>query len=77
MPKQPKGRPTNGRKIRISAALPEPLFRRVRTRAAKKGKTVSETIATLCSIGLADLDQGDRFEHGDNSRFPFPRWATV
>jgi hypothetical protein len=53
---------------RISATLPKPLFRRLRTRAAKEGKSVSETIAMLCSIGLLDLDECDRYEPEVNPR---------
>ena len=53
---------------RISATLSKPLFRRLRTRAAKEGKTVSETVAMLCSIGLLDLDECDRFEPELNPR---------
>jgi hypothetical protein len=78
MPKLAAGRPTKGGKIRISATLPRPVFRRLRTRAAKDGKTVSETIAMLCSNGLLkNLDEGDRFGPEINPRSPFPRWATV
>jgi hypothetical protein len=62
MHKFPAGHPANGPKHRISARLPKPLFRRLRTRAAKEGKTLSETVAMLCSIGLLDLDESDRFE---------------
>jgi hypothetical protein len=58
MAKVTQGHPTH----RISATLPRPLFRRLRSRAAKESKTVSETIAMLCSIGLLDLDEWDRFE---------------
>jgi hypothetical protein len=53
---------TNGGNSRVSARLSKPLFRRLRSRAAKEGKTMSETIAMLCSIGLLDLDECDRFE---------------
>jgi hypothetical protein len=62
MAKLAVGYPTNSGNLRISATLPKTLFRRLRTRAAKEGKTVSETIAMLCSIGLLDLDECDRFE---------------
>ena len=62
MPKLAEGHPTTGGNLRISATLPKTLFRRLRTRAAKEGKTVSETVAMLCSIGLLDLDECDRFE---------------
>jgi hypothetical protein len=62
MPKLPAGHRTNSGNLRISATLSKPLFRRLRTRAAKEGKTVSETVAMLCSIGLLDLDECDRFE---------------
>jgi hypothetical protein len=62
MPKLPVGHPTKHGNLWIAASLPEPVFRRVRTRAAKEGKTMSETIAMLCSIGLLDLDECDRFE---------------
>jgi hypothetical protein len=41
---------------------------RLRTRAAKEGKTLSETVAMLCSIGLLDLDESDRFEPEVNPR---------
>jgi hypothetical protein len=68
MQKLPAGHPNNGGKLRISAALPKPLFRRLRTRAAKEGKTLSETVAMLCSIGLLDLDESDRFEPEVNPR---------
>jgi hypothetical protein len=67
MPKLPAGHPTNSNH-RISATLAKPLFRRLRTRAAKEGKTMSETIAMLCSIGLLDLDECDRFEPEVNPR---------
>ena len=50
MAKLAVGYPTNSGNLRISATLPKTLFRRLRTRAAKEGKTVSETIAMLCSI---------------------------
>jgi hypothetical protein len=62
MPKLAMGHPINSGNRRISATLPRSLFRRLRTRAAKEGKTVSETVAMLCSIGLLDLDECDRFE---------------
>jgi hypothetical protein len=68
MPKLPVGHPTKHGNLRIAASLPEPVFRRVRTRAAKEGKTMSETIAMLCSIGLLDLDECDRFEPGVDPR---------
>jgi hypothetical protein len=68
MPKLPAGHPTNAGNLRISATLSKPLFRRLRTRAAKEGKTMSETIAMLCSIGLLDLDECDRFEPEINPR---------
>jgi hypothetical protein len=41
MPKLPVGRPTKDGKLRIAATLSKPLFRRLRTRAAKEGKTMS------------------------------------
>jgi hypothetical protein len=63
-----KGHPTDDGKLRISATLPKPLFRRLRTRAAKEGKTLSDTVAMLCSIGLLDLDESDRFEPDVNPR---------
>jgi hypothetical protein len=66
MPKLAVGHPTKDGNLRIAATLPKPLFRRLRTRAAKEGKTVSETIAMLCSIGL--LDECDRFEPEVNPR---------
>ncbi len=66
MPKLAAG-PNRG-KLRISATFPRSLFRRLRTRAAKEGKTVSETVAMLCSIGLLDLDECDRFEPEVDSR---------
>jgi hypothetical protein len=59
-PKLAEGHPTSSGNLRISATLPKTLFRRLRTRAGKEGKT--ETIAMLCSIGLLDLDECDRFE---------------
>ena len=62
------GHRTNSGNLRISATLSKPLFRRLRTRAAKEGKTVSETVAMLCSIGLLDLDECDRFEPEVNPR---------
>ena len=68
MPKLAVGHPTKHGNLRIAATLPKPLFRRLRTRAAKEGKTVSETIAMLCSIGLLDLDECDRFEPEVNPR---------
>jgi hypothetical protein len=68
MPKLPAGHPTKDGNLRIAANLPKPVFRRVRTRAAKEGKTMSETIAMLCSIGLLDLDECDRFEPEVNPR---------
>ena len=68
MPKLPAGHRTNSGNLRISATLSKPLFRRLRTRAAKEGKTVSETVAMLCSIGLLDLDECDRFEPEVNPR---------
>jgi hypothetical protein len=68
MPKLPVGHPTKHGNLRIAASFPEPVFRRVRTRAAKEGKTMSETIAMLCSIGLLDLDECDRFEPELNPR---------
>ena len=68
MPKLSGGHPTNGGNPRVSARLSKPLFRRLRSRAAKEGKTVSETIAMLCSIGLLDLDECDRFEPEINPR---------
>ena len=68
MPKLAVGHPTKDGNLRIAATLPKPLFRRLRTRAAKEGKTVSETIAMLCSIGLLDLDECDRFEPELNPR---------
>ena len=54
MAKLAVGYPTNSGNLRISATLPKTLFRRLRTRAAKEGKTVSETIAmsvTLLELG--------------------------
>jgi hypothetical protein len=74
MPRLPAGHPTNGGNLRISATFSKPLFRRLRTRAAKEGKTMSETIAMLCSIGLLDLDECDRFEPEVNPR---PRRPTA
>jgi hypothetical protein len=68
MPKLAAGHPTKDGTLRIAATLSKPLFRRLRTRAAKEGKTVSETIAMLCSIGLLDLDECDRFEPEVNPR---------
>jgi hypothetical protein len=68
MPKLPVGHLTKDGNLRIAATLPKPVFRRVRTRAAKEGKTMSETIAMLCSIGLLDLDECDRFEPEVNPR---------
>jgi hypothetical protein len=68
MPKLSAGQRTNSGNLRISATLSKPLFRRLRTRAAKEGKTVSETVAMLCSIGLLDLDECDRFEPEVNPR---------
>jgi hypothetical protein len=68
MPKLAVEHPTKDGNLRIAATLPKPLFRRLRTRAAKEGKTVSETIAMLCSIGLLDLDECDRFEPEVNPR---------
>jgi hypothetical protein len=68
MSKLPVGRPTKDGKLRIAATLSKPLFRRLRTRATKEGKTMSETIAMLCSIGLLDLDECDRFEPEVNPR---------
>ena len=68
MPKLAGGHPTNGGNPRISATLSKSLFRRLRTRASKEGKTLSETIAMLCSIGLLDLDECDRFEPEVNPR---------
>jgi hypothetical protein len=68
MPKLCGGQPTKGGNLRISSTLSKPLFRRLRTRAAKEGKTMSETIAMLCSIGLLDLDECDRFEPEVNPR---------
>jgi hypothetical protein len=68
MPKLSAGHRTNSGNLRISATLSKPLFRRLRTRAAKEGKTVSETVAMLCSIGLLDLDECDRFEPEVNPR---------
>ena len=68
MPKLPVGHPTNAGNLRISATLSRPLFRRLRRRAAKEGKTMSETVAMLCSIGLLDLDECDRFEPEVNPR---------
>jgi hypothetical protein len=68
MSKFPVGRPTKDGNLRIAATLSKPLFRRLRTRAAKEGKTMSETIAMLCSIGLLDLDECDRFEPEVNPR---------
>jgi hypothetical protein len=62
MPKLPAGHRAKDGNLRIAATLSKPLFRRLRTRAAKEGKTMSETIAMLCSIGLLDLDECDRFE---------------
>jgi hypothetical protein len=73
MPKLAVGHPT---KDGIAATLPKPLFRRLRTRAAKEGKTVSETIAMLCSIGLLDLDECDRFEPEVNPRPDGPAAAA-
>ena len=55
MPKLSGGHPTNAGNPRVSARLSKPLFRCLRSRAAKEGKTMSETIAMLCSIGLLDL----------------------
>jgi hypothetical protein len=68
MPKPPLRHPTKDGNFRIAATLSKPLFRRLRTRAAKEGKTMSETIAMLCSIGLLDLDECDRFEPEVNPR---------
>jgi CopG-like RHH_1 or ribbon-helix-helix domain, RHH_5 len=68
MPKLAVGHPTKDGNLRIAATLPKPVFHRVRTRAAKEGKTMSEMIATLCSIGLLDLDECDRFEPEVNPR---------
>jgi hypothetical protein len=51
-----------GNNPRVSATLSKSLLRRLRTRAAKEGKAMSETIAMLCSIGLLDLDECDRYE---------------
>jgi hypothetical protein len=68
MHKLPAGHTTNGAKLRVSATLPKPLFRRLRTRAAKEGKTLSDMVAMLCSIGLLDLDESDRFEPEVNPR---------
>jgi hypothetical protein len=68
MPRLPVGHPPDGGNLRISATLSKQLFRRLRTRAAKEGKTMSETIAMLCSIGLLDLDECDRFEPEVNPR---------
>jgi hypothetical protein len=68
MSKLPVGRPTKDGKLRIATTLSKPLIRRLRTRAAKEGKTMSETIAMLCSIGLLDLDECDRFEPEVNPR---------
>jgi hypothetical protein len=68
MHKVPAGYRTNSGNLRISATLSKPLFRRLRSRAAKEGKTVSETVAMLCSIGLLDLDECDRFEPEVNPR---------
>jgi hypothetical protein len=68
MPKLAGGYPTNGGNIKVSATLSKPLFRRLRSRAAKEGKTMSETIAMLCSVGLLDLDECDRFEPEVNPR---------
>jgi hypothetical protein len=62
MPKLAERHRTNRGNFRISATLPKSLVRRLRSRAAKEGKTVSETVAMLCSIGLLDLDECDRFE---------------
>ena len=73
MPKLPVGQPTRGGKLRIAATLSKPLFRRLRTRAAKEGKNMSETIAMLCSIGLLDLDECDRFEPEVNPRPDAPQ----
>ena len=60
--------PTKAGNLRIAATLSKPLFRRLRTRATKEGKTMSETIAMLCSIRLLDLDECDRFEPEVNPR---------
>ena len=68
MPKLRGGQPTKGGNLRISSTLSKPLFRRLRTRAAKEGKTISETVAMLCSIGLLDLDECDRLEPEVNPR---------
>jgi hypothetical protein len=68
MPRLAGGYPTNGGNLKVSATLSRPLFRRLRSRAAKEGKTVSETIAILCSIGLLDLDECDRHEPEVNPR---------
>jgi hypothetical protein len=68
MPKLPVGHPTKDGDLRIAATLPKPIFYRVRARAAKEGKSMSETIAMLCSIGLLDLDECDRFEPEVKSR---------
>jgi hypothetical protein len=68
MRKLPVGHPTKDGNLRIAATLSKPLFRRLRRRAAKEGKTMSETVAMLCSIGLLDLDECDRFEPEVNPR---------
>ena len=70
MPKLAVGHPTNSGNLRFSATVPKALFRRLRTRAAKEGKNVSETVAMLCSIGLLDLDECDRFEPKIDPRPP-------
>jgi hypothetical protein len=70
MPKLAGGYPTNGGNLKVSATLSKPLFRRLQSRAATEGKTktMSETIAMLCSVGLLDLDECDRFEPEVNPR---------
>jgi hypothetical protein len=68
MPKLRGGQPNKGGNLRVAATVSKPLFRRLRSRAAKERKTMSETIAMLCSIGLLDLDECDRFEPEVNPR---------
>ena len=48
------------RKIAIS--FPEQQFHKIRERAMRENKTISEMVSELCTVGLLDLEESDALE---------------
>lgn len=56
-------RPATGdHRPRVAVVFDEELLERICTRATKEGKGFSPMVRELCSLGLFDLEESERFD---------------